>query len=353
MYAALRPWLFRLQPEQAHDLTLLALRYGPWRWYPRQTDDPILGQSLWGRDFANPIGLSAGFDKNAAAIDGLLGLGFGFVETGSVTPRPQQGNDKPRIFRAVEQEAVINRLGFNNHGLDVFRRNLTARRRSGIVGINLGKNKDTDDPNADYITGVRAVGALADYIVLNISSPNTPGLRALQNKQLLLDLIKQVQASLKELKIARKPPLLVKIAPDLTDEDKADIADIAIKNNLDGLIIANTTITRPEDLPGDFRQQTGGLSGKPLFTPSTRLLAEFYSMIGDKMPLIGVGGISSGQDAYDKIRAGASLVQLYTALIYQGPGLVRQIKTDLAALLHRDGFHHLRGAVGKDWQRFI
>ena len=353
MYAALRPWLFRLSPEQAHHLTLLALQYGPWRWYRRPVDPAILGQSLWGRDFSNPIGLSAGFDKDAAAIDGLLGLGFGFIETGSVTPRPQIGNEKPRVFRCVEQEAVINRLGFNNKGLAEFQANLNRHRRAGIVGINLGKNKDTEDPFADYITGIRQVGHLADYIVLNISSPKTPGLRALQNKQILLDLIKQVQAALAARKNPDKPPLLVKIAPDLTDEDKADIADIAIKTNLDGLIIANTTITRPDNLPHDFRGQTGGLSGKPLFASSTRLLAEFYSMIGDKMPLIGVGGIRSGQDAYDKIRAGASLVQLYTALIYQGPGLIAQIKKDLAELLHQNGFHHLRGAVGKEWQSFI
>lgn len=355
LYQKLRPFLFRLEPEQAHNVTLAALRYGPWAWAgkPRQGDDPVLGQSLWGRDFPNPVGISAGFDKNAVAIDGLFGLGFGFVEIGSVTPKPQIGNEKPRIFRNPEAEAVINRLGFNNHGLEACARNLRARRRNGIVGVNLGKNKDTEDPNIDYVTGVRALGPMADYIVLNVSSPNTPGLRALQNKDSLMDLIRAVQQARTALKMERKPPLLVKIAPDLTDEDKADIAEIAVKMQLDGLIVANTTITRPPNLDTDFAAQKGGLSGRPLFGVSTRLLAEFYSVIGDKMPLIGVGGIASGQDAYEKIRAGASLVQLYTALIYQGPGLVRAIRDDLAACLRRDGFHTIRQAVGKDWQKFI
>lgn len=353
MYPLIRQWLFRLDPEQAHHLTLSALQYGPWKWRKPDRDDPILGQSIWGRDFPNPVGLSAGFDKNAVAIDGLFGLGFGFVETGSVTPRPQPGNPRPRIFRWPEHEAVINRLGFNNLGLDVYQRNLARRHSNGIVGVNLGKNKDTEDPTIDFVTGASKLGSMADYLVLNISSPNTPGLRALQNKDTLVELIRQVQKALDDHVKGRKPPLLIKIAPDLTDEDKADIAEIALRKSVDGLIVANTTITRPDDLPPALAGQNGGLSGRPLFAMSTRLLAEFYSMVGNRMPIIGVGGIASAQDAYDKIRAGASLVQLYTALVYQGPGLVRDIKKGLADRLRQDGYHNIRQAVGCDWQKFV
>ncbi len=347
------PLLRLLDPETAHNLTLQALvrGLGPRAAAP---DDPVLASRVWGRDFANPFGIAAGFDKDARVIGPLFDLGFGLVEIGSITPRPQPGNPKPRIFRLPGDGAVINRLGFNSQGLEVAAARLAAWRaagQKGILGVNLGKNKDSTDAVADYAAGVRALARYADYLVINVSSPNTPGLRVLQGRAELETLLGTVQPTLAEAVPSGAPPLLLKIAPDLDEADLAEIAAVALERRLGGLIATNTTIARPPGLQDAHRDEHGGLSGRPLFQPSTRVLARLYDLTGGALPLIGVGGVASGADAYAKIRAGASLVQLYTGLIYQGPGLVNALKTELAALLQRDGFTSLVQAVGADHAR--
>lgn len=344
-YRAAAPLLQLIDPETAHRLAIRALRAGlvP---RPRLADDAILRQLLWGLDFPNPVGLAAGFDKHGEVPDALLDLGFGFVEIGGVTPLPQPGNPRPRLFRLTEDGAVINRMGFNSEGLDAVRSRLAARNRRGIVGVNLGKNKEQTDAAADYLAGALAFAPLADFLVVNVSSPNTPGLRALQSRAALEDLVGRVRSALAGLVSA--PPLLLKVAPDLTGDDQRDIAEVAIAGALDGLIVSNTTLARPAGLQSRHRQETGGLSGRPLFEPSTALLGAFYRLTGGRIPLVGVGGIASGRDAYRKIRAGASLVQLYSALVFHGPGLVADICRDLAALLRADGFAGVAQAVGAD-----
>jgi len=334
--------LLRLLPaERAHQVTVALLKAGlvP---AAETVRDPILESSHWGLNFPNPLGLAAGFDKNGEVPDAMLRQGFGFVEIGSVTPRPQPGNPKPRLFRLSQDFAVINRMGFNNHGLGYAAARLSARKRVGIVGANLGKNKDQTDAVADYVAGVERLGPLADYLVINISSPNTPGLRALQGKEPLKALIDGVA------KVLNDKPLLLKIAPDLTAEDRADIAEVALASPLSGLIVSNTTIERPETLQSANAKETGGLSGQPLFAPSTQLLSDMYRLTGGKLPLVGVGGIGSAEQAYAKIRAGASLLQLYSALVYKGPALVGEINRGLAKLLRRDGFSSLTEAIGTD-----
>ena len=348
-YAWLGQILSVLPPEAAHRLTIRALRAGlaPRR---REVDDPLLRTRVWGLEFPNPIGLSAGFDKGAEAYETLLRLGFGFVEVGSITPRPQAGNPRPRIFRLPEDGAVINRLGFNSTGLAVAVANLRQRgtARAGIVGINLGKNRDSADAAADYAVGATALAPLADYLVINVSSPNTPGLRALQEATALRELLARVQTACRDAAPERPPPLLLKIAPDLALSDAHDVAEVALAAGIDGLIVSNTTTGRSHDLRSRHAKESGGLSGRPLFSLSTELLRQVYRLTEGRLPLIGVGGIASGADAYTKIRAGASLVQLYTALIYHGPGLVGRMKRDLAACLRADGFATVAAAVGAD-----
>jgi dihydroorotate dehydrogenase len=339
------PLLRALPPEAAHRASLLALRLLPARDPP--ADPPELAVELWGRILPNPIGLAAGYDKNCAAADALLGLGFGFVEIGTVTPLPQPGNPKPRVFRLSEDEAVINRLGFNSDGLDVVSRRLAAvDRQRGMVGANIGRNKETIDPIADYEKGVAALAPLADYLTINVSSPNTPGLRDLQSKTVLPQLIARLQAARARAMPRKSPPLLLKIAPDLSPQERGDIAGIALAAKIDGIVVSNTTVARPAGLKSNHAGEGGGLSGRPLFAPSTALLAEIFRLTRGQIPLIGVGGISSGADAYAKIRVGASAVQLYTALIYRGPGLVARIKAELADLLRRDGFARVAAAIG-------
>lgn len=339
------PLIRLLSAEAAHNLSVAIMKTGL---VPRQpcNDDPALKITLWGREFPNPVGLAAGYDKNAEIPDALIAQGFGFVEVGTVTPQPQPGNPKPRLFRLVEDKAVINRMGFNNEGARGVAGRLARRRCAGIVGVNLGKNKTTEDAAADYEKGARILGPLSDYLVINVSSPNTPGLRALQGRAVLEDLVGRVRRTLLELPVA--PPLLLKIAPDLTEEDQRDIADVVLAAELDGLIVTNTTIARPDGLISANKTETGGLSGPPLFEPSTRMLQEMYRLTGGRLPLIGVGGIATGAQAYAKIRAGASLVQLYTALIYHGTAQVTRIKQDLVQLMRRDGFRKLVEAVGAD-----
>ncbi|MBK1699258.1 quinone-dependent dihydroorotate dehydrogenase [Rhodovibrio salinarum] len=342
--------LRRLPPERAHDLAIAALKHG----LGRQSvgDDPeSLKVRAFGRDLANPIGLAAGFDKDAEAVAGLFELGFGFAEVGTVTPKPQPGNPKPRIFRLSADQAIVNRLGFNSAGLDVADANLGRYRRTGgrgVVGVNLGMNKTSDNPLADYEAGLRRLSRYADYVTINVSSPNTPGLRALQGKDKLAELLRHLQAVRKELMADAPPALLLKIAPDLSDQDRADIAEIALDLKLDGLIVSNTTTARPDSLKSASKAETGGLSGRPLFQPSTELLAEMTRRTEGRLLMVGVGGVASGADAYAKIRAGANLVQLYTALIYDGPEAVGRIKRELADLLAGDGFATVADARGRD-----
>ena len=313
--------------------------------HDRKPADPILAIHRFGLDFINPVGLAAGFDKNAEVITAALGLGFGFAEFGTVTPRPQPGNPKPRIFRLPDQRAVINRLGFNNAGLEATAVRVTALRRggSGIVGGNIGKNKDATDAVADYATGAARLSPLVDYLTVNVSSPNTPGLRALQSGAALTELLSAVQDA-RQVPV----PVLVKIAPDLTESELEEIIRAATDTKIAGIIVSNTTIERPAGLQSDLAAEAGGLSGVPLFSPSTEMLRRAYRLAGGSIPLVGVGGISSADDAYVKIRAGASLIQLYTALVYQGPGLISRLKSGLAARLRADGFAKLEDAVGAE-----
>ena len=348
MFAALRPLLFALDPETAHNLTLAALKTGQGLGLvpAAPADDPILATELAGLHLPNPIGLAAGFDKDAEVPDAMLRLGFGFVECGSVCPRPQPGNPRPRLFRLAEDEAVINRFGFNSRGLEFAHARLSARAgrpggSQGVVGINLGANKDSEDRTGDYVAGLRALAPLASYVTVNISSPNTPGLRALQDGAALADLIARVMAARGAIEV----PVFVKVAPDQGEADWAIIARACIDGGVDGLIVSNTTVSRPP-LTSRHAGEAGGLSGKPLKPLALAALQRFRAETGGALPLIAVGGIASGQDAYDRIRAGASAVQLYSALVYHGPGLVAQIKAELAALLRRDGFATVQDAVG-------
>ena len=352
LYRLAGPFIRLLDPEMVHGLAISALKTGL-VWAQPTFEDPVLEQTLWGQDFANPVGLAAGFDKNAEVVDAMLGQGFGFVEIGSVTPRPQTGNPGPRLFRLPAEEAVINRLGFNNDGLEVVANRLEKRTPIGILGINLGKNVDSVESNADYAQGITRLAAFADYLVVNVSSPNTPGLRALQRQELLRALLDVALEARARAVHKNPPPLLLKIAPDLTDKEKCDIANVALGTGIDGLIATNTTIDRPKGLTNESASQSGGLSGKPLLKPSTRVLSQMYQLTGGKIPLIGVGGISNGADAYAKIRAGASLVQFYSAMVYHGLGLVQDIKRELAALIKADGFTSISQAIGADQKKPI
>ncbi|HXV23368.1 MAG TPA: quinone-dependent dihydroorotate dehydrogenase [Alphaproteobacteria bacterium] len=340
--------VFRLlAPETAHDLALSALSLlGSATPSP---DPPRLRISFLEQELANPIGLAAGLDKDAVAIAGLARLGFGAIEVGSVTPRPQAGNPRPRLFRLVEDQALVNRMGFNSAGHDAVLRRLTRyRTRMGskgpMIGVNLGANRDSADRAGDYAEGIRRFSTLADYLVVNISSPNTPGLRGLQAAaplRALLDRLAEARAA-----ASRRLPLILKLAPDLAVEDCAAIVEIALAFAVDGLAIGNTTLARPSDLRSRHRSESGGLSGRPLFDRSTALLAEFGRVARGRLTLVGVGGVANGRDAYAKIRAGASLVQLYTALIYEGPGLIGRIKSELDRLLAEDRLTCVADAVG-------
>jgi len=342
------PLLRGLDPETAHRLTVRALAAGLG---PRTASTPPapLAQTLMGLDFPHPVCLAAGFDKSAECWRALLGLGVGAVEVGTITPRPQAGNPRPRLFRLPDDDAVINRNGFNNDGLDAAAERLRRHhRRTGVVGINLGANKDTPDPVDDYRFGARMLSPLADYITVNVSSPNTPGLRDLQGAGALGRLLDAVTEARAEACDGAGPPILLKIAPDLADGQLEAIVETAIAAGMAGLIVSNTTVARPESLRSAARDEAGGLSGRPLFDPSTRLLAQARMLAGDRLVLVGVGGVEDGATAYAKIRAGASLVQLYTALVYKGPGLFRRIRDDLAARLAADGHPSVAAAVGID-----
>ncbi len=334
--------LRKLDPETAHGLAIKALRTVPLPAPP--ADDPILTTTIAGLKLPNPIGLAAGLDKNGEALNGLSKLGFGFVECGSVTPVAQAGNPKPRLFRLSEDRAIINRMGFNNAGLEAFAGHLGDRRPGPVVGANLGANKDTEDRAADYVLGLQRLDGLADYFTVNISSPNTPGLRALQGREALDDLLGRV-AEARPKVAGRKPaPVFLKIAPDLTAAEIGMIVEAAIAHGVDALIVSNTTLDRP-NLRSPDAGEAGGLSGAPLKDKALHALRDAAAAAAGRLPLIGVGGIASGEDAYARIRAGASAVQLYSALIYEGPGLVGRIKRDLAARLRADGFSSVSEAI--------
>jgi len=344
--------LRQLPAETAHRATISLVRLaGPFL-SKAAPEDPRLAIKAFGLDFPNPVGLAAGFDKNAQVPDTMARFGFGFVECGTVTPKPQAGNPRPRLFRLAKDDAVINRMGFNNDGSLAAANNLKARRGKGIVGINIGANKDSSDRVGDYAWCFSELAPLADYVTVNVSSPNTPGLRGLQNKDELAKLLGIMTNARARLFDATpqthgmRKPILLKIAPDLDLQALDDIADVVRGSGIEGLIVSNTTIARPP-LKSRHAEEAGGLSGKPLLEPSTQVLKEMHQRLNGAITLIGVGGIASGADAYAKIRAGASLVQLYTALVFRGPGLVGRIKRELLACLKRDGFAHIGEAVGK------
>jgi dihydroorotate dehydrogenase len=339
LYPLLRPFAFALDAERAHQATIAALK-----WLPAgrpAAPDPVLAVRVAGLDFPNPVGLAAGFDKDGEVFAPMLGFGFGFVEIGTLTPRPQAGNPRPRLFRLARDQAVINRMGFNNQGLAAARARLERRRGTGLVGVNIGANKDSANRIADYAQGVREMADVADYLTVNISSPNTPGLRGLQDKGALAELLAAVTEALG----AGGPPVFLKIAPDLSASAIDDIAEVALASGIQGLIVANTTISRPP-LRSRGRGEAGGLSGAPLAPLALECLQNVRRATGGVLPLIAAGGIGSGADAYERIRAGASLVQLYTALVYEGPGLARRICRELKALLARDGFARIADAIG-------
>ena len=345
MYRLLRPLMFTLDAETAHRATIVALKLLPVRALP--AFPPSLRVRVAGIDFPSPVGLAAGFDKDADVPAAMLGLGFGFVEVGTVTPLPQAGNPRPRLFRLVEDEGVINRMGFNNRGQAAALERLTRwrrrHRRRGIVGVNLGANKDSADRIADYVAGVANMAAAADYLTINISSPNTPGLRALQDDGALDDLLDAVR----EARTAGGPPVFLKVAPDLGAGDAERMVRAAIDHGIDALIIANTTLSRPP-LRSRFAAEAGGLSGAPLKSLALEALRAFRSASGGAIPLIAVGGIANADDAWQRIRAGASLVQLYSALVYRGPGLAREIANGLAERLEHAGMASIAEAVASE-----
>lgn len=338
-YGLLRPALFLLDPEDAHALAIASLKALPLG--PGSAAPGPLATTVAGIAFPNPMGMAAGFDKNAEVPDALLGLGFGFAEVGSITPRAQPGNPRPRLFRLAEDRAVINRMGFNNAGSEAALKRLSRRRRRGVVGVNVGANKDAADRIADYVAGITRFAPVADYLAVNISSPNTPGLRDLQGEQELADLLHAIAAN----RGTGGPPIFVKVAPDLDAAAPGRIVEAVVKHGLDGIIVSNTTITRPP-LQSRHAGETGGLSGAPLTALAEQRLREFYAVTQGRLPLIGVGGIATAEQAWARIRAGADLVQLYSAMTYEGPGIARQITRALERLMQRDGFTSIAEAVG-------
>ncbi len=340
LFRLLLPAMHALDPERAHRLTIAALRAAP-------ALSPLapgaLATEVAGLRFANPVGLAAGFDKDAEAPDAMLGLGFGFVEVGSLTPRPQAGNPRPRLFRLAEDRAVINRMGFNNRGAEAARDRLARRTRRGVIGVNVGANKDSPDRIADYLAGIETFAPLADYLAVNVSSPNTPGLRDLQREGELAALL----GAIADARSPATPPVFLKVAPDLAEGDHERIVRAALDHGIAGLIVANTTVSRPP-LRSRHAGESGGLSGAPLRDLAVAQLRRFRAASGGALPLIGVGGIASAEDAWARIRAGASLVQLYSALVYEGPGLARRIARGLEKLMRRDGFGSIADAVGSE-----
>lgn len=345
LFPLLRPMIHRIDAETAHHATVKALECLPCATPP--VDDPALQIATLDFQIANPVGIAAGFDKDARVADALLGLGFGFVEVGGVTPKPQPGNPRPRVFRLPDDGAVINRYGLNSEGVDAVSARLRARPRRGVVGVNLGANKDSTDRIADYVTLISQLADVADFLTLNISSPNTPGLRDLQGKAFLGELLERALAE--RARLGSPVRILLKIAPDIELIQLDDIIEVARAHGIDGMIVSNTTVARPATLRhAEIAREAGGLSGRPLFRPSTILLARTFQRVEGQFPLIGVGGIASGEDAVAKISAGASLLQLYSALVFQGPGLIREIKSALVAAVRREKAANVSELVGRN-----
>ena len=347
MFSVLRPFLFKLDPETTHDLAIKSLKFN---YLPRKMfeveDEQILNIELLGKNFPNPIGLAAGFDKSAEVYNSLLKFGFGFVEAGTITPLKQFGNPKPRIFRLEDDGALINRLGFNNDGIEIIKNRIKSEKKKGVVGINIGPNKNTKDQKNDFCIGLKNFFDIADYITVNISSPNTEGLRDFHDQEKLEDLLLALNKIKSENKI--NIPLLLKISPDIKDNHISEIADTAIKNDISGIILTNTTNSNKDKLISDFKKEEGGLSGEPLQQISTNMIKKFYKQLNGKIPIIGVGGVNSGKSAYEKIIAGASLLQLYTGLVYKGPSIVKDIKKELIQILKVEGLNNIKDAIGKN-----
>ncbi|MGB1077040.1 MAG: quinone-dependent dihydroorotate dehydrogenase, partial [Bdellovibrionales bacterium] len=340
-------------PEKAHKLTIKGLKTGILR-KCGGIDDPRLSVDFCGLSFPNPIGLAAGFDKNAEALGGILNMGFGFAEVGTVTPKPQDGNPTPRVFRHVPTGSVINRMGFPNGGVTVFQKNIVKFRASHPslktpVGLNIGMNKDQTEPEKDYTLLIRRIGQYADYLTVNVSSPNTPGLRDLQAPEFLKPFLTQLIAEKR--KLENNPPLLVKLAPDLSDEQISGISKVLVDVKIDGVILTNTTLDRPDVLPSDFAQEKGGLSGALVKDKSTETISKFYKQTKGQVPIIGIGGISTVEDVVEKVRAGASLVQLYTGLIYNGPGLPNALCKKLVEFLEENAYKNISDLVGEDHRK--
>jgi dihydroorotate dehydrogenase len=346
MFSVLRPFLFSLDPETAHDLAIKSLKFNP---FPRKIfkveDEQMLNIELFGKNFPNPIGLAAGFDKSAEAFNSLLKLGFGFVEVGTVTPLKQYGNPKPRIFRLEDDGALINRLGFNNDGIEVVKHRIISDKKIGILGINIGPNKETKDQKNDFCLGLKNFFEIADYITVNISSPNTEGLRDFHDQKKLIDLLSALNKIKKDNKT--NVPLLLKISPDINNSHIPEIADVAIKNNISAIILINTTNGNRDNLRSEMKKESGGLSGEPLDKISTNMIRKFYKELNSKIPIIGVGGVNSGKSAYEKIIAGASLLQIYTSFVYKGPSVAKDIKKELIQILKSEGIKNIKDAVGK------
>jgi len=342
--------LFRLLPPNlSHKAAIKVLKYGlvP---LPAEPDDPKISIKLWDMKFSNPIGMAAGFDKDSEALDGLFSLGFGFVEVGTVTPKPQKGNPKPNLFRLQTDEALINRLGFPSKGLEEFKFNLERclTNQRGNFGVNIGVNAKTQDGAKDIERCILQLAQISGYIAINVSCPNMPGLSSWQSGNKLTEIILRAQDALDAASGNRRPPLLVKISPDLNDDEIFEISEIGLKTGLDGFVACNTTAKRQIALSDEQKNEIGGLSGPPLEQSAKRVLVELYKNTSGKIPLISCGGIRDAADVYDRIRKGASLTQLYTALIYNGPGLINEIKSSLTKLMHADGFSKLSDAIGAD-----
>ena len=346
MFSVLRPFLFNLDPEVAHDLAIKSLKYNP---LPSKMfeveDEQMLNIQLLGQNFPNPIGLAAGFDKSAEVYNSIIKLGFGFVEVGTVTPLKQFGNPKPRVFRLEDDGALINRLGFNNDGMELIKNRINAEGKKGILGINIGPNKDTENQTNDFCLGLKNFSDIADYITVNISSPNTKGLRDFHDQEKLKELL----AALNKIKKDNKTniPLVLKVSPDIDENDIPEIIDVVMKNNISAIILTNTTAGNRENLKDNAKNEQGGLSGEPLQQLSTNMIKKFYKLLNGKIPIIGVGGVNSGKSAYEKIVAGASLLQLYTGFVYRGPSTAKDIKKELIQILKSDGVKNLKDVVGK------
>jgi len=347
MFSILRPFLFKLDPETAHDFAIKSLKLNllPAKVFEVE-DEQMLKIELLGKSFPNPIGLAAGFDKSAEAYNSLLRLGFGFVEVGTVTPLKQFGNPKPRVFRLEDDYALINRLGFNNDGIEAIKSRIQSEGKKGILGINVGPNKETKDQKNDFCLGLKNFFNIADYITINISSPNTEGLRDFHDQKKLIDLI----VALNEIKKNEKTniPLLLKISPDIKSNYISTIVETSIKHNISAIILTNTTNANRDNLMSKFKDEQGGLSGKPLHNISNDMIKKFYKELKGKIPIIGVGGVNSGKSAYEKIAAGASLLQLYTGFVYRGPSTAKDIKKELIEILKAEGIKNIKDAIGKD-----